>query len=215
MRKAFIRQLPFHRMRISGARLFSDKQKPGGYFARHLGRNDSGDSQAFSMDWTPLSQFDNSESFKIPGGDYFDSGNTANDATMYTPEELNWVDRPERKVADPRSWAPEESCRGKRQRHGFKAATCNLMDLDDLHYTNILLLEFFVNEAGAIKPRKQTGLCAKCQRKVRKTIKLSRQMGLVPYIQEWDTVDKTTNLADVTKCGRYDRETVISLAKKA
>jgi len=196
---------PLHRV---GARCFSDEQKPGGYFARHLGRGDDGDSQPFSMDWTPTQPFEDVPE-PIPGGDYFKGGQT------YIPEELNWVDRPEKKKTDHRSSAPEESCRGKRQRHGFKAATCNLMDLDDLHYTNILLLEYFVNEAGAIKPRKQSGLCAKCQRKVRKTIKLSRHMGIIPYIQDWNTVDKTANLGDVAKSGRYDRETVISLAKKA
>jgi ribosomal protein S18 len=59
--------------------------------------------------------------------------------------------------------APAAVCRGQRQRHGFKAATCDLINLDDLHFTNLHLMEYFLNESGTIKPRKHTGLCAKCQ----------------------------------------------------
>jgi ribosomal protein S18 len=106
---------------------------------------------------------------------------------MYEPEDLNWVDQAEEEYVDVREkGAPEEQvCRGKRQRHGFKAPTCDLIDLDDVHFTNVNLLEFFVSESGTIKPRKQTGLCAKCQRQVAGTVKQARQMAVIPYIQEW------------------------------
>lgn len=37
--------------------------------------------------------------------------------------------------------------------------------------------------------RYRTGLCAKCQRKVARTIKASRQMGLVPTISTYEVRD--------------------------
>ena len=68
------------------------------------------------------------------------------------------------------------------------------------------LMEYFVSESGAMKPRKQTGLCAKCQRKLSKTVKQGRQMAMIPYIQEWETVDTTSRFDDyLAPGGRADR----------
>lgn len=46
---------------------------------------------------------------------------------------------------------------------------------------NIPVLSNFLSPAGMIKPRRMTGLCAKCQRKVAKAIKRSRHMGIIPH----------------------------------
>jgi len=133
--------------------------------------------------------------------------------SMYSPEELNWVDQHEEPQPDFRNTGPEIVCRGKRQRHGFKAATCDLMDLDDLHFTNLALIQRFMNETGTIKPRKQTGLCTKCQRQFSKVVKQSRQLAMMPYIQDFSTVDNTVNLSDLTRSGRDDRQLVIQSGK--
>ncbi len=43
------------------------------------------------------------------------------------------------------------------------------------------LLKRFVNEQGKIRPRRESGACAKHQRVVSKAIKRARHMALLPY----------------------------------
>ena len=52
----------------------------------------------------------------------------------------------------------------------------------DINETDIATLSGLVTETGRIKPRHLTGLSAKQQRKVAKTIKKARWMGLMPYM---------------------------------
>ena len=47
----------------------------------------------------------------------------------------------------------------------------------------------FTNDAGMILGRYRTGLCAKCQRKVARTIKAARQMGFVPTVSDYEIRD--------------------------
>lgn len=54
-------------------------------------------------------------------------------------------------------------------------------ECDDVDYKNIEILKRFLNEAGKIRPRRQTGLCAKCQRKLAREIKRARHLALLPY----------------------------------
>ncbi len=42
----------------------------------------------------------------------------------------------------------------------------------------------FVNEFGRIRPRRQTGVCAKHQRELAQAIKRARHIALVPFVQE-------------------------------
>lgn len=46
---------------------------------------------------------------------------------------------------------------------------------------NVALLSRFLSPAGMIKPRRVSGLCAKCQRKVAKTVKQARHLGVLPH----------------------------------
>lgn len=50
-----------------------------------------------------------------------------------------------------------------------------------LHKQNVALLSRFLSPAGMIKPRRASGLCAKCQRKVAKTVKQARHLGVLPH----------------------------------
>jgi ribosomal protein S18 len=43
---------------------------------------------------------------------------------------------------------------------------CHLIDLEALSHSNVIELRRFMTENSEIKPRAQTNLCAKCQRKV-------------------------------------------------
>lgn len=58
---------------------------------------------------------------------------------------------------------------------------CETDHVSDLHYTNIPLLSFFVSEGGNILPRRVSHCCAKHQRKLARTIKHSRHVGLFPF----------------------------------
>lgn len=78
------------------------------------------------------------------------------------------------------------ACEGKRQRHGLSAILkCHVIDLEKLSYLDTVGLGRFLSDDGEILARDKTGLCAKCQRKVAKTIKRSRNIGLVPHIGEY------------------------------
>ena len=49
------------------------------------------------------------------------------------------------------------------------------------NHQNVAVLSRFLSPAGMIQPRKISGLCAKCQRRVAKTIKQSRHLGVLPH----------------------------------
>jgi len=82
-----------------------------------------------------------------------------------------------------------EKCPGKLQAKGTRPSRCKKIDLRELHPTNIPLLSKFLMSSGMIKGKKYTGLCAKCQRKVAKTIKFSRQLGLIPFVTDLEVID--------------------------
>jgi small subunit ribosomal protein S18 len=85
-------------------------------------------------------------------------------------------------------------CPGKRQRKGKKGnLMCHKIDLDDLHVTDVVTVSKFLSEDGQILGRSQTGLCAKCQRKVANTVKQGRACGLYPHLGEF-IIDDTRPL---------------------
>ena len=45
-------------------------------------------------------------------------------------------------------------------------------------------LQRYMNEFGRIRPRRQTGVCAKHQRALAQSIKRARHLALVPFTQE-------------------------------
>lgn len=53
-----------------------------------------------------------------------------------------------------------------------------------IDYKDVDLLRKFISERGKILPRRVTGTSAKYQRKLTKAIKRSRQMALLPYVQD-------------------------------
>ncbi|MFZ3070331.1 MAG: 30S ribosomal protein S18 [Anaerolineaceae bacterium] len=50
-----------------------------------------------------------------------------------------------------------------------------------IDYKNVDLMTRFINETGKIRPRRQTGTCAKHQREVAKAIKNARHIALIPF----------------------------------
>jgi len=72
-------------------------------------------------------------------------------------------------------------CKGGLQRKNKQPLRCSKIDLETLDIVNVPVLSQFLTEGGAIKPRRLSGLCSKCQRKVAKAIKGSRHMGILPH----------------------------------
>lgn len=54
----------------------------------------------------------------------------------------------------------------------------------DLDYKNIELLKRLITESGKIRPRRQTGTCAKHQRALAQEIKKARHIALLPFSGE-------------------------------
>jgi small subunit ribosomal protein S18 len=48
-------------------------------------------------------------------------------------------------------------------------------------YKDIDTLRRYLTESGKIKPRRQTGNCARCQRELSREIKRARHLALLPY----------------------------------
>ncbi|HDT14852.1 MAG TPA: 30S ribosomal protein S18 [Firmicutes bacterium] len=75
---------------------------------------------------------------------------------------------------------------GGRKGFGFrriKRKRCKLCSekRQELDYKETIYLKGFITERGKIIPRRVTGNCAKHQRLVTRTIKKSREAGLMPF----------------------------------
>ena len=126
----------------------------------------------------------------------------------YSPGELNWVDQKEEpwRKKSPFLPPPVSGLVSRSQRRHCALDGCE----DDIHFTNVKLLEYFVSDTtGQIKPRRQTGLCAKNQRKVSRAIKQARQLGLIPIIEAFVTIDKTSSVDDAARRLRSDRDQIL------
>lgn len=49
-------------------------------------------------------------------------------------------------------------------------------------YKDVDTLKRYINETGKIKPRRQTGNCARCQRELAREIKRARHLALLPFV---------------------------------
>lgn len=75
---------------------------------------------------------------------------------------------------------PERGERGmRRSRKPKVAAAVGAFDLND--FKNVDILKRFLSETGKILPRRRSGLNAQDQRKLARTIKRARMMGLLPF----------------------------------
>jgi small subunit ribosomal protein S18 len=53
-----------------------------------------------------------------------------------------------------------------------------------IDYKNVELLRSLVSDRGKIRPRRQTGTCARHQRRVAEAVKRARHMALLPFSGE-------------------------------
>ena len=72
--------------------------------------------------------------------------------------------------------------RGGRKRRKVCYFTAD--NITHIDYKDVDLLKKFISERGKILPRRVTGTSAKYQRKLTSAIKVSRIMGLLPFVAE-------------------------------
>jgi small subunit ribosomal protein S18 len=78
---------------------------------------------------------------------------------------------------------PKKEAQARRPSRKAKVkATLGEFDLRD--YRNVEVLRRFLSETGKILPRRRTGLSAKEQRILAKTIKRARILGLLPFTEK-------------------------------
>ena len=53
-----------------------------------------------------------------------------------------------------------------------------------INYKSSEMLRRYVTEEGKIRPRRQTGTCAKHQRELAEAVKQARQIALLPFVYE-------------------------------
>lgn len=79
------------------------------------------------------------------------------------------------------------TCPGKLQRRGKTGnLQCHKIDLDALNHMDVMTLRNYISEDSEILGRKSTGLCAKCQRQVAKTIKRARNFGILTHLGNFE-----------------------------
>lgn len=78
---------------------------------------------------------------------------------------------------------PKKEAQARRPSRKAKVkATLGEFDMKD--YRNVEVLRRFLSETGKILPRRRTGLSAKEQRILAKTIKRARVLGLLPFTEK-------------------------------
>lgn len=113
------------------------------------------------------------------------------DITQNTTEEQAPVEKAERAERQDRGERPARGERpergqrggGDRKRFVSRPKFCQFCTDKNLRidYKNIELMGRYINETGKIRPRRQTGACAKHQREVATAIKNARHIALIPF----------------------------------
>jgi len=86
--------------------------------------------------------------------------------------------RPSRADEGERGTRPSpDSGRGRRFRNTRYCPPGKCFD-----YKDVETLRRYIGETGKIKPRRQTGNCARCQRELAREIKRARHLALLPFV---------------------------------
>lgn len=76
--------------------------------------------------------------------------------------------------------------RKKRDNTPFRKRACTFCSdgRNKIDYKDYDMLNRYINEYGRIRPRRQTGACAKHQRSIAVAIKRARHIALLPFVNE-------------------------------
>mmetsp|Transcript_9925 Transcript_9925/g.14851 ORF Transcript_9925/g.14851 Transcript_9925/m.14851 type:complete len:379 (-) Transcript_9925:205-1341(-) len=109
--------------------------------------------------------------------------------------DLNWM----AKAPSLSSYEDDDESVDLSQYGGRKKVNCKQavpIPKEELHHNNLALLRKYITPGGQIKPRIQTRLGAKDQRKISKLIKRSRALGLIPTTGNFKVRDNGDVFAD-------------------
>lgn len=81
-----------------------------------------------------------------------------------------------------RSGGPSPKRRGRRRNRNTEYCP----DGRCFDYKDVDTLRRYITETGKIRPRRQTGNCARCQRQLAREIKRARHLALLPYVSLTD-----------------------------
>lgn len=76
----------------------------------------------------------------------------------------------------------EASSRAMRGKRGRGRSTLYCPEGRCFDYKDVETLRRYISETGKIKPRRQTGNCARCQRELAREIKRARHLALLPFV---------------------------------
>lgn len=97
----------------------------------------------------------------------------------------NNADRPVAREKNRRTSGPPRMVRRSRggagRGRGPRQCPLCVSRMSGIDYKQADILQSYVTEQGKIKPRRQTGLCAKHQRRVARSIKRARHLALLPF----------------------------------
>ena len=71
---------------------------------------------------------------------------------------------------------------GRRGGRGRRARSYYCADGRCFDYKDVGTLQKFIGETGKIRPRRQTGNCARCQRELAREVKRARHLALLPFV---------------------------------
>jgi len=76
--------------------------------------------------------------------------------------------------------------RRRRSRYSNRRKVCQFCSnkIDTMDYKEIDQLRRYVSDRGKIRPRRQTGVCAKHQRRLAIAIKRARHVALLPFVAD-------------------------------
>lgn len=74
--------------------------------------------------------------------------------------------------------------RYQRYRQRPKVCAFCVEHVDHIDYKNVNMLRRYLTDRGKIRPRRQTGTCAKHQRRLSVAIKRARHLALLPFAAE-------------------------------
>jgi small subunit ribosomal protein S18 len=76
--------------------------------------------------------------------------------------------------------------RRQRRNYSRRRKVCQFCGekVDHIDYKDVDLLRRYVSDRGKIRPRRQTGVCAKHQRRLAVAIKRARHIALLPFVAE-------------------------------
>jgi small subunit ribosomal protein S18 len=94
------------------------------------------------------------------------------------------LDRPRGRRGDDRDDGDSFGGRGGRRPRGRMPVYCP--EGQCFSYKDTDTLRRYVTETGKIKPRRQTGNCARCQRELAREVKRARHLALLPFVLNAD-----------------------------